>query len=71
MTKKEKKMFLQLIREVRELRGRLEERDLELAEVERIVTSLIKGPSTFLHNDSNHSIERAESLLVRGPSFRR
>ena len=55
MTKKEKKMFLQLIREVRELRGRLEERDLELAEVERIVTSLIKGPSTFLHNDSNHS----------------
>jgi len=51
MTKKEKKMVLQLIREVRELRGRLEEREIELAEVERIVTSLIKDPSTFLHND--------------------
>ena len=51
MTKKEKKMFLQLIREVRELRERFEERELELAEVERIVTDLIKGPSTFLHND--------------------
>ena len=50
MTKKEKKMFLLLIREVRELKGRLEERELELAEVERILTSFINDPSTFLKN---------------------
>jgi len=51
MTKKEKKMVLLLIREVRELKERLEERELELAEVERIVIDLIKSPSTFLKND--------------------
>lgn len=51
MTRGEKKLLLKLIQEVRELKQRLEEDEIEIAEVERLVLQNCKDASTFLSSD--------------------
>lgn len=48
MSRGEKKLLLKLIKELRELKQRLDEDEIEIAEVERLVLQNYKDSSTFL-----------------------